>query len=87
MFFFHNSVHLKVGHSSKFLYQGFAEKYLLGNNLQQKRKLGVSVHLIKQWCNKVDFFALKSDFCLNLLDPHSYFTVFYNDNKCCSILN
>ena len=30
-------------------------------------------------------FALKSDF--NLFDPHSYFTVSYNDTICCSILN
>ena len=55
--------------------------------LKTKKKLGVSVHLIEQWCNEVDLFALKSDFCFNLLDPHKYFTVFYNDNKCCSILS
>ena len=45
------------------------------------------MHLIEQWCNEVDLFALQSDFCFNLLDPHKYFTVFYNDNKCCSILS
>ena len=46
--------HTKVGHSSNFLYQGFAEKYFLGIYLHgkaynQKENWGVSVHLIEQW--------------------------------------
>ena len=59
----------KVSHSSKFLYQGFTEKYLLGiflhsKALKPKGKLGVSVHLSEQWCYEVYLFALTSDFCI-----------------------
>ena len=50
------------------LYQGFDEKYFLSIYFQQslklKRKLGVSLHPIEQWCNEFDLFALKSDFCV-----------------------
>ena len=54
---------------SNFLYQGFAEKYLLGIYLHskawnQKENWGVSVLLSEQWSYAVDLFALKSDFCI-----------------------
>ena len=81
------AVQFKVGHSSNFLYQVFFRYLLKWQSLKPKRKFGVSVHLIEQWCNEVHLFALKSDFCFNLLDPHKYFTVFYYDNKCCSVLS
>ena len=43
----------KVGHSSNFVYQGFAEKYFLSiyqskAKLKTKKKMGVSVHLSEQ---------------------------------------
>ena len=48
-----------------------------------KRKLGVSVYCIEQWCYVVNLFALKSivKFAKSSL---TYITVFYNDNKYCS---
>ena len=33
------------------------------------------MHLIEQYCNDVDPFAIKSDFCVICLIPHLYFTV------------
>ena len=57
---------LKVGQSSNFLYQGLAEKYfwylLIKQSLKPKRKFGVILHHIEQWCNEVDLFALKLTF-------------------------
>ena len=49
----------KVIHSLNLLYQGFAEKYLLGIStyiakLKTQKKMGVSVYLIEQWWYEVD---------------------------------
>ena len=71
---------LKMGHSSNFLYQGMLRRIFQVSayiaKLKTKRKLVVSVHLIEQWCNEVDLFALKSDFCVIKI-AWSSFTFYY----------